>query len=89
MKMKSNEFYVINEASDMFEIHENFRRVAPILWNRNGEFRVIPIPVLQNLVDLSIMYRETMGNVTYPKLTIVWAQGIPINNTAGRALVGE
>jgi len=89
MKMKSNEFYVLNETSDTFEIHENFRRVAPILWNRNGEFRVIPIPILQNIVDLLIMYRETMGNVTYPKVMIMWSQGIPISNLAGRALVGE
>ena len=87
--MKKNRLYVINEMSDTFEIHEDFRIVAPILWNKNGEFRVIPIPVLQNIVDLLIMYRETMGNVTYPKVVIMWSQGIPISNLAGRALVGE
>lgn len=87
--MKKNRLYVINETGDTFEIHEDFRIVAPILWNQNGEFRVIPTPVLQNIIDLLIMYRETMGNVTYPKTTIVWAQGIPISNQAGRALVGE
>ena len=87
--MRKDRLYVINEPGDIFEIHEDFRIVAPILWNKSGEFRVIPIPVIQNIVDLLIMYREIMGNVTYPKTTIVWAQGIPINNQAGRALMGE
>jgi len=87
--MNTNKLYVISELSDIFEIHDGFRIVAPILWNRNGEFRIIPIPVLQNIVDLLIMYRETMGNMTYPKTTIVWSQGIPISNLAGRALIGE
>ena len=87
--MKKNRLYVINETNDTFEIHENHRIISPILWNRNGEFRVIPTPVLQNIVDLLIMYRATKGNRTYPKVAIMWSQGIPISNLAGRALVGE
>ncbi len=87
--MKRNNLYSINEASDTFEIGENHRVVSPMLWNRNGEFRVIPTPVLQNIVDLLIAYRATKCNVVYPKLVIMWSQGIPISNLAGRALVGE
>lgn len=87
--MKKNRLYVINETSDTFEIHENFRIVAPILWNQNGEFRVVPIPVLQNIVDLLIAYRAAKGKTTYPRVMIMWSQGIPISNQAGRALVGE
>ena len=87
--MKKNNLYSINEANDTFEIHEDFRIVSPILWNRSGEFRVIPIPVVQNIVDLLVMYRATKGNRIYPKTIIMWSQGIPISNLAGRALVGE
>ena len=87
--MKKNRLYIINEASDTFEIHEDFRIVAPILWNRNGEFHVIPTPVLQNIVDLIIAYRAVKGKITCPKVTIMWSQGIPISNLAGRALMEE
>ena len=87
--MKKNNLYSINESGDTFEIHENHRIVSPILWNRNGEFRIIPIPVLQNIVDLLVAYRATKGKVTYPKVMIMWSQGIEISNLAGRALVGE
>jgi hypothetical protein len=87
--MKRNNLFTINEPNDTFEIHENQRAVSPILWNRNGEFRIIPTPILQNIVDLLVMFRATMGNVTYPKVVIMWSQGIPISNLAGRALVGE
>jgi len=87
--MKKNRFYVINETNNTFEIHENFRIILPILWNRNGEFRIIPIPILQNIVDLLIMYRATKGNRIYPKTIIMWSQGIPISNQAGRALFSE
>ena len=87
--MKTNRLYVINETSYTFEIPENFRIVAPMLWNQNGEFRIIPIPVLQNIVDLLIAYRAVKGKTTYPIVNIMWSQGIPISNQAGRALAGE
>ncbi len=87
--MKRNNLFTINESGDILEIRKNHRVISPILWNRNGEFRVIPTPVLQNTVDLLVMFRKTMGNVTYPKVAIHWSQGIPISNQAGRALIGE
>ena len=87
--MNKNNLYSINEPGDTFEIHKDHRIVSPILWNRNGEFRVVPTPVLQNIVDLLIAYRAVKGKVTCPRIVIMWPQGIPISNQAGRALIGE
>jgi len=87
--MNKNNLYSINEPGNTFEVHKDHRIVSPILWNRNGEFRVVPTPVLQNIVDLLIAYRAVKGKVTAPVINIMWSQGIPISNLAGRALVGE
>ena len=87
--MDKNNLYSINEPGNTFEVHKDHRIVSPILWNRNGEFRVVPTPVLQNIVDLLIAYRAVKGKVTAPVINIMWSQGIPISNLAGRALVGE
>jgi len=62
--------------------------VSPILWCRDGEFRLIQKEVVLNLIDLAESYIQFNKN-TNPQLQIMWSQGIPISNLAGRALIGE
>ena len=63
--------------------------VSPILWCRDGEFRLIQKEVVLNLIDLAESFAKVQGNTTNPQLQIMWSQGIEISNLAGRALVGE
>ena len=64
-------------------------KALPILWCRGGEYRVIPKEVVQNTINVMNMYTEFNGKRTHPTPVILWSQGIPISNLAGRALVGE
>ena len=61
----------------------------PLLWCRNGEFRLIPKEVIMNAVNLSHMFEQTEMQRVPPMLFLRWSQGIPISNQAGRALIGE
>ena len=61
----------------------------PILWCRNGEYRIIPVEVVENAINVMSMYVASDGKRTNPTPVILWSQGIPISNLAGRALVGE
>ena len=83
----TGKFYIINEHSG--RIKAMFLTSLPIVWNRDGEFCVVPKAVVQNAVDVKKMYDEAGGKVIAPVINIMWSQGIPISNLAGRALVGE
>ena len=87
--MKTNgKFYIINEHND--KIKAMFLTPLPIIWNRDGEFCVVPIAVVKNMLDSIAMYNKCSSNkTTNPVIVIMWSQGIPISNLAGRALVGE
>ncbi len=63
--------------------------ISPILWCRNGEFRLVQKEIVLNLIDLAEAYNKMQGKITDPQLQIMWSQGIPISNLAGRALIGE
>jgi len=52
-------------------------------------FRLIPKEVIMNAVANLEMWDKFTGKTTHPKVAIFWSQGIPINNAAGRALLGE
>lgn len=83
----NGKFYIISERDD--KIKAAFMTSLPVLWNRDGEFRVVPKAVVQNAIDLHKMYTQQEFKVAIPIITIQWSQGIPISNLAGRALVGE
>ena len=83
----NGKFYIISERDD--KIKAAFLTALAIMWNRDGEFRVIPKGIVQNAIDLHKMYTQQEFKVTIPIITIMWSQGIPISNLAGRALVGE
>ena len=87
--MKTNgKFYIVNERSD--RIKAMFLTSLPIVWNRDGEFCVIPKAVVQNMLDSMAMYNKLSSNkTTNPVIAIMWSQGIKISNLAGRALIGE
>jgi len=61
----------------------------PILWCRDGEYCIVPVAVIKNAVNTLSMYAVSKGKRTQPTPVILWSQGIPINNAAGRALIGE
>ncbi|KKN45299.1 hypothetical protein LCGC14_0684520 [marine sediment metagenome] len=61
----------------------------PLLWCRDGEFRLIPKEVVMNAVNLSKIFQQIDLKYTPPMIFFVWSQGIPISNQAGRALIGE
>jgi len=86
--MKTNgRFFIINECSD--KIKAMILTVLPILWNRDGEFRVVPKAVVQNAIDNLEMYEKLSNKTISPMVVIMWSQGIEISNLAGRALIGE
>lgn len=61
----------------------------PMLWCRDGEYCVVPKEVIQNAIDLHEMAQQEDSKRLQPSIVIVWSQGVPISNLAGRALVGE
>lgn len=91
--MKTKHFGIIHESLPWltFDIHDinESGLISPILWCNQGEFCIIPNAVIENLIDSAEMYAKICGKRINPKLTVAWSQGIPINNQAGRALMGE
>ena len=83
----TGKFYIVNERND--SIKAAFLTSLPILWNRNGEFCVIPKAVVQNAIDVNKMYGQSANKVTVPIINLWWRDGIPISNLAGRALLSE
>lgn len=78
------------ETNDIISIDKVMGgKIDPILWCRNGEYRIIPREVVGNTIDILNMYVASDGKRTQPTPVIQWSQGIPISNQAGRVLVGE
>ena len=86
--MKTNgKFYIVNEHSD--KTKAMFLTPLTVIWNRNGEFCVVPKATIENAIDIRNMYNKSNNKITDPLVEITWSQGIPISNLAGRALIGE
>jgi len=83
----TGKFYIINEHGD--KIKAWFITSLPIVWNRDGEFCVIPKAVVQNMIDNKAMHKKLSDKTIDPVIAIMWSQGIEISNLAGRALLGE
>ena len=73
----------------IFDLMKTEEEALPLLWCRDGEFRLIPKEIIMNAVDLSHMFKQTEMQRVPPMLFLTWSQGIPISNLVGRALVGE
>lgn len=78
---ESNNVMPVNKIID--------KKTDPILWCRNGEYRIVPREVIENAINILSMYAASGDKRTQPTPVIMWSQGIPISNLAGRALVGE
>jgi len=62
----------------------------PIVWNMDGKYYIIPQAVVQNAIDnVAIWEKFYSDKATRPNVVILWNQGIPISNQAGRALIGN
>jgi len=83
----NGKFYIVNERSD--KINAAFLTPLPILWNRDGQFSIIRKAIVENAIDIKKMHDESNSKVTIPVINIMWSQGVPISNLAGRALLSE
>jgi hypothetical protein len=73
----------------IFDLMKTEEEASPLLWCRDGEFRLMPKEIIMNAVNLSHMFKQTKMQRMPPMLLLRWSQGIPISNQAGRALIGE
>lgn len=91
--MNTKHFGVIKEYKPFlfFDVHDinEHGLISPILWCRKGEFRLIPNTVIKNLIDSAEIYAKLASKAINPQLQLMWGQGVPISNQAGRALIGE
>ena len=97
--MKTDEIYLLAikapcekiqfSGHSIFDLIKTEEEALPLLWCRDGEFRLIPREIIMNAVDLSKLFKQTEMQRVPPMLFLTWNQGIPISNLAGRALMGE
>lgn len=76
-------------GNSIFNLMETEEKTLPLLWCRDGEFRLIPREIIMNAVDLSHMFGQIEMQCVPPAVVLMWSQGIEISNLAGRALMGE
>ena len=86
--MNPKRFYLARDSDSIREFADVIKAL-PILWCRYGEYRVVPKEVVQNAISIMNMYAAFSDKHTCPEVVILWGQGIPISNQAGRALIGE
>ena len=99
MNIKTDEAYLFTvkascdkiqfSGNSIFDLIKTEDEALPLLWCRDGEFRLIPKEVVMNAVNLSHMFKQIEMQRILPMLVLRWSQGIPISNLAGRALIGE
>lgn len=91
--MIPQQFYMmrgIRDSEDRITIRSNVKRALPILWNRGGEYRLVPKEVVQNAMNSVAVYAKMTGKKTAcPVVCIYWDQGVPVDNQVGRMLTGE
>ena len=81
---------VIKEPNDIIPADKaTGEKTDPMLWCRNGEYRIIPVEVVENAINIMSMFTISGDKRIHPTPMILWSQGIPISNLAGRALLGE
>ena len=91
--MIPQQFYYMRGVRDnenRITISSNTKRALPILWCRGGEYRLVPVEIVQNAINSLTDFGKVPGNKSIrPQVCIYWDQGIPITNQAGRILTGE
>ena len=86
--MNPKRFYLTRDSDNISKFPEVIK-AQPIVWCRDGEYRIVPKEVVQNALTIRNMYEAFSDKRTCPEVVILWNQGIPISNLAGRALIGE
>lgn len=87
---QQREFHTVCVSDWKFKINILSIKLLPIVWNRDGEFCIIPIAVMKNASDSLDAYEKlSSGKSVNPMVYVHWDQGIPISSEAGRALTGE
>lgn len=88
--MNPRRFYIARTLhNDNIKEFAGITKALPILWCREGKYRVVPKEVVQNTINIMNMYAVSGEKRTQPTPIIMWSQGIEINNLAGRTLLGE
>lgn len=84
-------FYIVFEMNQKVKMNPFIDKEAlPIIWNQDGNYRIIPMAVIKNAFDSLEIYKKlASGKTVNPIVVIHWNQGIPMSNAAGRALLGE
>ncbi len=89
--MIPQQFYMIHVSCELDKINlrSDMIKILPILWNRDGEYRLVPKEVVQNAINSVKAYSKMAGKITHPIVCIYWDQGVPVDNQVGRMLSGE
>ena len=88
--MLDGKFYIVNGQGRSFAVNLFVdSEPLPVLWNRQGDFCIVPKAVIQNALNSLAIYENLSSKTTKPQVLIYWEQGTPIDNKAGRALLGE
>lgn len=87
---EENMFYVVIGTDEYLTVNP-FARVLPILWCKDGEYRVFPKEILANALDVSGLQGAHYSdkNTKIQHAQIWWEQGVPVDNQVGRILSGE
>lgn len=89
MNVILNKFHTLSESNNSILLDHSFE-ILPIVWNRDGEYCIIPHEVVANTVDVMAMQKlDYSRKRVVAEAIIMWSQGIPISNLVGRALIGE
>ena len=84
----SGKFYITKVNDYRVELSP-VAKPQPILWCQAGQYCIISKAIVENAIDLYKSFKQTDLKRTPPQIFLMWSQGIPISNLAGRALVGE
>lgn len=92
MTVAERSFILIDESSDRITLNNQLEKMLrekmqPILWLRDGLFCVIPMQIIQNLLNQIDDYIKG-GRIGKLKLYINWSQGKFISHDITHFLIG-
>lgn len=93
MKISERSIILIHEHGDTIIVDDYLEgllrgKIQPILWYRDGLFRIIPTSILQNIIGSMDIFIKAGRKGTYIN-KIHWNQGWEINHKVGCALSGS
>jgi hypothetical protein len=76
------------DHEDRLQIPKNVKRPLPILWCREGEFRLVSREIVSNAITTSDAISKMRDKAAHPIVYVYWDQGIPVINQVGNMLMG-